>query len=119
MSTQQHDAQREHDVQRAASGVLRMTIQVRAVLAVLLTDRHGELFGADIAHRAGLLPGTTYPILARLVRAGWAIGEWEQIDPRRAGRPRRCYYQLTGRGVVVAQQAQRSTPHQRGERLHR
>jgi hypothetical protein len=29
-------------VQRAASGVLRMTIQVRAVLAVLLTDRHGN-----------------------------------------------------------------------------
>jgi DNA-binding PadR family transcriptional regulator len=37
-------------------------------------------------------------MLARLEAAGWLSSEWEAIDPREAGRPRRRFYRLTASG---------------------
>ena len=48
---------------------------------------------------------TVHPILGRLEREGWVISRWEQVDPRRVGRARRRYYQLTELGVERAESA--------------
>jgi PadR family transcriptional regulator, regulatory protein PadR len=57
-----------------------------------------KLAGSDIAKLTGMLSGTIYPILMRLERANWLCSEWEEIEPRNAGRPRRRLYRLTGLG---------------------
>ncbi|MGZ3147184.1 PadR family transcriptional regulator [Lentzea chajnantorensis] len=83
----------------------RMTVHVQAVLRLLLSDPTAEHFGLEIAKSAGMMPGTAYPILARLVRLGWLETRWENVDPRAAGRPRRRFYRLTETGVLAARPA--------------
>lgn len=41
-------------------------------------------------------PGTVYPALDRLMRAGWIEDKWE--DPAPADRPRRRFYTVTSVG---------------------
>lgn len=55
--------------------------------------------GTELSKKTGLGSGTLYPLLAKLERAGWLEPEWEVIDPRQAGRPRRRYYKLTAIGA--------------------
>ncbi|MFJ5613569.1 PadR family transcriptional regulator [Streptomyces sp. NPDC093221] len=43
--------------------------------------------------------GSLCPALARLERAGWIIGEAEDIDPKIEGRPARRYYTMTAEGA--------------------
>jgi PadR family transcriptional regulator, regulatory protein PadR len=81
---------------------VRMTITTQVVLRVLLEDVYGKHYGFDISKRARVPSGSLYPILDRLERAGWIVGEWEQIDPQTAKRPRRRYYRLTGEGAMAA-----------------
>ena len=80
----------------------RMTLQVKLVLLALAEDREQERYGLEIIDATGLPPGTIYPILARLERAGWLDSEWETVDEHLAGRPRRRYYRLTADGAAVA-----------------
>ncbi len=80
----------------------RMTLQVKLVLQALAEDQEQERYGLEIIDATGLPPGTIYPILARLERAGWLDSEWETVDEHLAGRPRRRYYRLTADGVAVA-----------------
>jgi PadR family transcriptional regulator, regulatory protein PadR len=54
--------------------------------------------GAEIAKATKIGSGTLYPLLARLEAAGWFTSQWEDVDPREAGRPRRRLYKLTGVG---------------------
>jgi PadR family transcriptional regulator PadR len=64
-----------------------------------LIDRPGVSHsGAEIAKVTKTGSGTLYPLLARLETAGWLTSQWESIDPREAGRPRRRLYRLTGVG---------------------
>ncbi|HEX6526385.1 MAG TPA: helix-turn-helix transcriptional regulator [Streptosporangiaceae bacterium] len=80
-----------------AAGSIRMTTATLKVLEVLAAAGPAEPpFGLRICDVAGLGSGTVYPILDRLERAGWVIGEWETGQP--AGRPRRRGYRLTGAG---------------------
>ncbi|HEX8759803.1 MAG TPA: helix-turn-helix transcriptional regulator [Pseudonocardiaceae bacterium] len=87
----------------------KITTTVRLVLEALLQvwddGPTAALYGLEITARAGLLPGTTYPILQRLLDYGWLTDEWEDLDPREAGRPRRRYYRLTEEGALVARKA--------------
>jgi PadR family transcriptional regulator PadR len=76
--------------------------QTQAVLAALLRDVGGLLYGLEIAKEAGLASGTIYPILARLERTNWVESEWEDVDPHEVGRRRRRYYRLTGEGERAA-----------------
>jgi DNA-binding PadR family transcriptional regulator len=46
-------------------------------------------------------------MLVRLENAGWLTSEWEAIDPRAAGRPRRRFYRLTALGQNKANEALR------------
>jgi PadR family transcriptional regulator PadR len=86
-----------------------MTTTVRLVLEALLQvwddDPAVALYGLEITARTGLLPGTTYPILQRLLDHGWLSDEWEDLDPHEAARPRRRYYRLTEDGATQARKA--------------
>jgi PadR family transcriptional regulator PadR len=86
-----------------------MTTTVQLVLKALLQvwddDPSAALYGLEITERTGLLPGTTYPILQRLLGHGWLTDEWENLDPRKAARPRRRYYRLTEEGASAARKA--------------
>jgi DNA-binding PadR family transcriptional regulator len=70
------------------------------VLEVLLDDKT-EHYGLAIARKAGLATGSTFPILARLERIGWACSHWEETDDASRG-PRRRFYQLTPEGMAGA-----------------
>jgi PadR family transcriptional regulator, regulatory protein PadR len=77
---------------------LRLTWHLQAVLAVFLSQPGEELYGLEIATKAGILGGTMYPLLARLEQAGWLTSRWEDLDETAAGRRRRRYYRLTADG---------------------
>ena len=64
----------------------RMTTQTLAVLSTMLGDEDADWYGLDLSKRSGLKPGTIYPILDRLLKAGWLEREWEDIDPVSEGR---------------------------------
>jgi PadR family transcriptional regulator PadR len=82
----------------------RMTQQTDRILATLAIDPGAEWWGSRIAPAAGLKSGTIYPALMRMERFGWLTSRWEDIDPSRAGRPRRRLYRLTGEGEQVARE---------------
>jgi len=83
----------------------RMTTQTLTVLGTMLSEPDGEWYGLELCKRAGLNPGTIYPTLDRLLKAGWLERRWEDIDPKTEGRPRRRLYRLTGLGAPAARQA--------------
>lgn len=76
-----------------------------AVLGAMLQSSDAEWYGLDLSKRSGLKPGTIYPILGRLLDAGWLERRWEPIDPVAEGRPRRRLYKLTGVGATSARWA--------------
>jgi PadR family transcriptional regulator PadR len=80
----------------------RMTQTTLVVLRVFLERPSEQLYGLEIMRAAGVRSGSLYPILDRLEQSGLLVGEWEDVDPRSAGRPRRRHYRLTGQGVAVA-----------------
>jgi PadR family transcriptional regulator, regulatory protein PadR len=84
---------------------LRLTWAILKVLKVLLDDPASKHYGLEIGKAAGLPSGSIYPLLMRLEQAGWLESEWEKVDPKAAGRPRRRMYQLTGQGMEVGRQA--------------
>jgi PadR family transcriptional regulator PadR len=83
----------------------RMTTQTLSVLSTMLGEPEADWYGLDLSKRSGLKPGTIYPILDRLLKAGWLERRWEQIDPVAEGRPRRRLYRLTGVGAPAARRA--------------
>lgn len=86
-----------------------MTLAVQLVLRALLTMPDREMYGLEIIRGAGLASGTVYPILGRLADAGWLTqrdeNDDEYLDAKRAGRPRRSYYQITPKGTAAAREA--------------
>jgi DNA-binding PadR family transcriptional regulator len=83
----------------------RLTLASLKVLRVFLENPNRHLAGADIQKLGGVATGTLYPILLRFEAAGWLKSEWEDIDPREAGRPRRRFYRLTPIGFACANEA--------------
>lgn len=76
---------------------IRLTTTTRLVLDLFLaTDPADPLWGYRITEETGLGPGTVYPLLERLEKAGWIIGSWETGLPE--DRPRRRFYTLSGTG---------------------
>lgn len=78
---------------------------MQVVLRTLLQEPTQARYGLELAEAAGLPSGTLHPILARLEQAEWVSSQWEDRDPRAAGRPRRRYYSLTPRGAELARVA--------------
>jgi DNA-binding PadR family transcriptional regulator len=81
---------------------IRMSGPTLKVLKLLLEKPAGKRSGAEISREAKVGSGTLYPLLVRLERAGWLTSEWELIDPKQAGRPRRRFYRLSGVGYPKA-----------------
>jgi PadR family transcriptional regulator PadR len=86
-------------------GEPRITAAVLGIFAVLTEDSGQPRYGLEIAREANLRHTTIYDTLARLEAAGWLRSQWEEIDPRADGRPRRRLYSLTGLGAAVARNA--------------
>jgi PadR family transcriptional regulator PadR len=83
----------------------RLSHQTLKLLSLFLDAPKLKLFGSEILKSTGMLSGTVYPILARLEFAGWLESDWERLDPREAGRPRRRFYKLTPTGYNAARAA--------------
>jgi DNA-binding PadR family transcriptional regulator len=81
---------------------MRLSQPTLKVLRLLLNAPSVPHAGADIAKATRIASGTLYPMLVRLESAGWLSSEWEEIDPREHGRPRRRFYQLTSTGKDAA-----------------
>lgn len=84
---------------------VRVTTSILKVLKALLENPRQERSGADISRATGLGSGTLYPALSRLEGAGWLSSKWENIEPKKAGRPRKRFYRLTGEGQTRASRA--------------
>jgi PadR family transcriptional regulator PadR len=84
---------------------LRMTLSTQAVLRALVAAPGEDRYGMELSGLTGLPSGTLHPILARLEGLGWVDSEWENIDVRKEGRPRRRYYRLNPDGLASARQA--------------
>jgi len=82
-----------------------MTRTTQAVLRVLLTDPGADVYSLEIGASTGLPSGTIHPILARLENLGWVRSDWENIDPKAVGRPRRRSYRISDEGLAAARQA--------------
>jgi len=83
----------------------RMTLPTQLVLRALLAEPATVRYGLELSQEAGLPSGTIHPILARLERLGWVESQWEDMDPRALGRPRRRYDRLTAGGAEQARVA--------------
>ena len=81
---------------------IRITTTLVAVLEVFLDDPTVERYGLDVMRVTGYPSGTVYPILTRLLSAGWLDAHWEDIDPVSAGRPARRWFRLTPHGAQSA-----------------
>jgi DNA-binding PadR family transcriptional regulator len=84
---------------------VRLTQPTLRVLHFLLDKPLDPRSGAELAKATGTASSTLYPMLVRLETAGWLTSEWEAIDPRAAGRPRRRF--LTALGQNKANEALR------------
>ncbi|MEV0163393.1 PadR family transcriptional regulator [Nonomuraea fuscirosea] len=83
----------------------KLTRTLLDVVEVLLKD-DDQLYGLKIAQATGLMTGTVYPILARLVQARWVTAEWETADSAAGDTgARRKFYKLTPDGRQKAQAA--------------
>jgi PadR family transcriptional regulator, regulatory protein PadR len=83
----------------------RLTLASLKVLRVFLENPKQQLAGVDIQKLSGLPTGTIYPIMLRFESAGLLDSEWEDIDPKEAGRPRKRFHWLTPDGFARATEA--------------
>lgn len=81
---------------------LEITPKMAAVLKVFLEDPEQPRYGLELMHYTHQPSGTMYPLLSKLLKAGWLAASKEDIDPRIAGRPARRIYRITGDGAAVA-----------------
>ncbi len=79
-----------------------MTVGVARLLAVLVGEPSEWRYGLDLMRATGQPSGALYPMLTRLLAAGWLEARWEGIDPVAEGRPARRYYRLTPDGLALA-----------------
>jgi PadR family transcriptional regulator PadR len=78
---------------------MRRTAALVNVAAALLSNSAGRHWGYDLSRSAGVRSGVLYPMLHRLLEAGWLSDGWEQPagDGKQKAPPRR-YYELTDLG---------------------
>lgn len=75
---------------------MRMThASVQTALA-LMADPEGRHWGYDLTKRANVRSGVLYPVLTRMLEAGWLSDGWE--DPAATKRPPRRFYVVTTEG---------------------
>jgi DNA-binding PadR family transcriptional regulator len=84
---------------------IRLSQAALKVLRFLMDAPRVAQSGAEIARATHVSSGTLYPMLIRLEAAGWLRSEWERINPREQGRPRKRFYELTSLGQNSANHA--------------
>jgi PadR family transcriptional regulator, regulatory protein PadR len=93
---------------------MRHTGSLAAVAIVLMTDTDDRHWGYELSKKSDLRSGVLYPILARMLSAGWLTDGWEDPVTVASGRPPRRYYQLTDRGRIelgaVVSEARKRAP---------
>jgi PadR family transcriptional regulator PadR len=88
---------------------IRVTLVIIDVLDVIMSAPEDDpAWGLRICEATGHGPGTVYPALDRLMKAGWIEDRWE--DPAPADRPRRRFYAITsvGRAGYTAERENRA-----------
>jgi PadR family transcriptional regulator, regulatory protein PadR len=76
---------------------IRVTLVIMDVLDVIMSAPQDDpAWGLRICDATGHGPGTVYPALDRLMKAGWIEDRWEHPVP--ADRPRRRFYAITSVG---------------------
>ncbi|MEW2568342.1 helix-turn-helix transcriptional regulator [Streptomyces sp. NPDC047070] len=85
-----------------ATPTMTLTPAVVRMLQAFLKDPQHVYYGTELMEAASVSSGSLYPALARLERAGWVLGDDEDIDPRVEGRPARRLYRMTGEGAREA-----------------
>jgi PadR family transcriptional regulator, regulatory protein PadR len=81
---------------------LNLTRNVLKVFSVFVNNPRTDLYGLEISERTGIAYGALLPLLIRLEEGGWLVGEWENIDPAVAGRPKRKYFRMSEEGMARA-----------------
>lgn len=81
---------------------VRVTVAVGRVLREFLTDTSRARYGYDLMQSTGYPSGKLYPILAKLVKAGWLTRDREDVDEGHVGRPTRYLYRLTEHGAAAS-----------------
>jgi PadR family transcriptional regulator, regulatory protein PadR len=87
---------------------LNMTKLELRFLSVFLNNRHKKFYATEIAKILGISYGSVVPLLMRFEKAKWLEIDWEDIDPKTEGRPKRKYFGLSELGMTKAKQAIRS-----------
>lgn len=80
----------------------KLTPAVVRLIQAFLINPEVPRYGMQLMKEAHVSSGSLHPALTRLERAGWIVGEDEDIDPKKEGRPARRYYTMTGEGVRAA-----------------
>jgi PadR family transcriptional regulator PadR len=95
---------------------MKRTKSVGELAVALMADPIGRHWGYELTKQSGLRSGVLYPILHRMLDAGWLEDGWED-PPSGAGkrtRPPRRYYELTDVGReqlgALARSARLSNP---------
>lgn len=78
---------------------MRRTVALSSLALALMADPGGQHWGYDLSRSSGLRSGVLYPILQRLLDAGWLEDDWEQIDRSIEKRPPRRFYKITALGA--------------------
>lgn len=88
---------------------MRKTHALVQVAMSLLDDPTGRRWGYELSRQAGVRSGVLYPMLTRMLDAGWLTDGWEDPTTIYEKRPPRRYYELTDDGRLalgaVVQQA--------------
>ena len=89
-----------------------------ATLDVLRALRSGgpDIWGLQVIKESGRAPGTVYPILDRLERAGWIRSKWEDDEARPGPRRRLCEFTAEGATAAVELLAEREARQVTGKR---
>jgi PadR family transcriptional regulator, regulatory protein PadR len=82
---------------------MRKTHALVQLALALAEDPHGRHYGYALRKRSGVRSGVLYPLLDRMLTAGWLADDWEDFNESEAGRPARRYYVMTdhGRGELA------------------
>lgn len=81
---------------------LEITPKMATVLKIFLEDPEQPRYGLELMRRTHQPSGTMYPLLSKLLKAGWLTASKEDVDPQVVGRPARRTYRITGEGAIAA-----------------
>jgi PadR family transcriptional regulator, regulatory protein PadR len=80
----------------------KLTLLELRFLSVFVNRTNQKFSASEIAKILGISYGSSIPLLMRFEKMGWLEVEWEDIDPKEVGRPKRKFYTLSDIGMTKA-----------------